>query len=103
MTPAKLEVAREMYASRQHTIAAIAAVVGASRATLYRTLATDPVASSSPPEPAAPATPAEAPAITVAPATAAAPAEAPPAARVSEGRAPAMALAEHPQRRRGSA
>jgi len=53
MTPAKLDVAREMYASRQHTIAAIAAVVGVSRATLYRALTADPVAASSPPTPPA--------------------------------------------------
>jgi DNA invertase Pin-like site-specific DNA recombinase len=39
MTPAKLAVAREMYDSRKHTTAAIAAVVGVSRATLYRALA----------------------------------------------------------------
>ncbi len=38
MTPAKLAVARDMYASREHTIAAIAAIVGVSRATLYRAL-----------------------------------------------------------------
>ncbi len=39
MTPAKLAVARQMYDSREHTTAAIAAVVGVSRATLYRALA----------------------------------------------------------------
>ncbi len=76
MTPAKLEVAREMYASRQHTIAAIAAVVGVSRATLYRALAVNTVAASTP-APAAPATAKEAPLITVAPAATAAPAEGP--------------------------
>jgi DNA invertase Pin-like site-specific DNA recombinase len=38
MTPAKLAVAREMYDSRKHTTAVIAAVVGVSRATLYRAL-----------------------------------------------------------------
>jgi len=46
MTPAKLAVAREMYDSRKHTTAAIAAVVGISRATLYRALAPSQSASS---------------------------------------------------------
>lgn len=50
MTPAKLTVAREMYDSRQHTTAAIAAVVGVSRATLYRALA-PPNTSAHPPTP----------------------------------------------------
>ncbi len=39
MTPDKLEVAREMYASGEHTVAAIAAVLGVSRASVYRHLA----------------------------------------------------------------
>ncbi|MEV8510789.1 recombinase family protein [Dactylosporangium sp. NPDC051484] len=38
MTPDKLAVARQMYDSKQHTIEAIAKVVGVSRATLYRHL-----------------------------------------------------------------
>jgi AcrR family transcriptional regulator len=36
MTPEKLAVARQMYASRKHTLAAIASTVGVSRSTLYR-------------------------------------------------------------------
>jgi DNA invertase Pin-like site-specific DNA recombinase len=40
MTPEKLEVARQMYESGKHPVAAIAATVGVSRATLYRTLRT---------------------------------------------------------------
>ena len=39
MTPDKLAVAREMYASGEHTVAAIAAVLGVSRASVYRHLA----------------------------------------------------------------
>jgi DNA invertase Pin-like site-specific DNA recombinase len=39
MTPDKLAAAREMYASGEHTVAAIAAVVGVSRASVYRHLA----------------------------------------------------------------
>ncbi len=38
LTADKLTVARQMHASRQHTMAAIAQVVGVSRATLYRHL-----------------------------------------------------------------
>lgn len=38
MTADKLQVARSMYDSKQHTMASIAAVVGVSRATLYRAL-----------------------------------------------------------------
>jgi DNA invertase Pin-like site-specific DNA recombinase len=38
MTPEKLAVARQMYDSRGHTLAAIGAVVGVSRSTLYRYL-----------------------------------------------------------------
>ena len=38
MTPEKLAVARQMYDSRKHTLAAIGAVVGVSRSTLYRYL-----------------------------------------------------------------
>lgn len=38
MSPEKLEVARTMYNSRQHTLAAIAETIGVSRATLYRHL-----------------------------------------------------------------
>ncbi|WP_249020756.1 recombinase family protein [Conexibacter sp. S30A1] len=40
MTPEKLRVARDMYASRQHTVTAIASTIGVSRATIYRTLGT---------------------------------------------------------------
>lgn len=44
MTPAKLTVAREMYASGEHTVAAIATTIGVSRASGYRHLRapTDP-------------------------------------------------------------
>ena len=38
MTPEKLAVTRQMYESRGHTLAAIGAVVGVSRSTLYRYL-----------------------------------------------------------------
>lgn len=38
MTPEKIDVARAMYATRQHTLAKIAQTVGVSRATLYRHL-----------------------------------------------------------------
>ena len=38
MTPEKLAVAREMYASGEHTVAAIAAILGVSRASIYRHL-----------------------------------------------------------------
>jgi DNA invertase Pin-like site-specific DNA recombinase len=40
MTAEKLAVAKQMYDAREHTIAAIAAVLGVSRATIYRSLAT---------------------------------------------------------------
>jgi hypothetical protein len=39
MTAEKATVARQMYDSREHTVAAIAATVGVSRATIYRSLA----------------------------------------------------------------
>jgi DNA invertase Pin-like site-specific DNA recombinase len=39
MTPEKMRVARELYATREHTVATIAATVGVSRATVYRALA----------------------------------------------------------------
>lgn len=39
MTPAKRAVARDMYASGEHTVAAIAAVLEVSRASVYRHLA----------------------------------------------------------------
>lgn len=48
MTPDKLAVARELYAAGGHTVAQIAAVVGVSRASLYRHL---PAATTSPSEP----------------------------------------------------
>jgi len=38
MTPAKLKTAREMYDSKQHTVAAIADTIGMSRASIYRHL-----------------------------------------------------------------
>jgi DNA invertase Pin-like site-specific DNA recombinase len=38
MSPAKLSLAREMYDSRKHTVAEIAATLGVSRATIYRSL-----------------------------------------------------------------
>jgi DNA invertase Pin-like site-specific DNA recombinase len=38
MTPAKASVARQMYASRCYTVAAIAATLGVSRSTIYRSL-----------------------------------------------------------------
>jgi DNA invertase Pin-like site-specific DNA recombinase len=38
MTPQKLAVARQLYDSRQHTVAAIAQTLGVSRASLYRHL-----------------------------------------------------------------
>jgi DNA invertase Pin-like site-specific DNA recombinase len=38
MTDSKLTVARQMYESREHTVAAIAATLGVSRATVYRSL-----------------------------------------------------------------
>jgi DNA invertase Pin-like site-specific DNA recombinase len=38
MTPAKLAVARQMYDSREHTVAAIASTLGVSRATIYRSI-----------------------------------------------------------------
>lgn len=40
MTPEKIAVARQMYASREHTVEAIANTVGVSRKTIYRHLAT---------------------------------------------------------------
>lgn len=42
LTPDKLAVARQLYASRQHTMEAIAEVVGVSRATLYRHIGHNP-------------------------------------------------------------
>jgi DNA invertase Pin-like site-specific DNA recombinase len=38
MTPAKRVVARQLYASGEHTVAAIAATLGVSRASVYRHL-----------------------------------------------------------------
>jgi AcrR family transcriptional regulator len=38
MTPERLEAARQLYDSRQHTTAEIAATLGVSRATIYRSL-----------------------------------------------------------------
>ena len=42
MTPQKLAVARQLYESRQHTVAAIAKTVGVSRASIYRHLRPPP-------------------------------------------------------------
>ncbi|MGN6867077.1 MAG: recombinase family protein [Solirubrobacteraceae bacterium] len=39
MKPHKAKLARQMYDSREHTVAAIAATLGVSRATIYRSLA----------------------------------------------------------------
>jgi DNA-binding XRE family transcriptional regulator len=39
MTPDKVKVAREMYASREYTVEAIAKTVGVSRKPVYRHLA----------------------------------------------------------------
>ena len=39
MTPHKVTVERDMYASKQHTVAAIAKAVGVSRVSIYRHLA----------------------------------------------------------------
>ena len=41
MSPQKVAVARQMYESRQHTVAAIAQTVGVSRASVYRSLKSD--------------------------------------------------------------
>ncbi len=41
MTPEKVAVARRMYESGGHTVAAIAGVLGVSRATLYRSFAAE--------------------------------------------------------------
>jgi AcrR family transcriptional regulator len=38
MTPTKLALAREMYDSRQHTLAEISRTLGVSRASIYRHL-----------------------------------------------------------------
>jgi DNA invertase Pin-like site-specific DNA recombinase len=40
MSPGKAAVARQLYDARQHTVAEIAATLGVSRATIYRSLAT---------------------------------------------------------------
>lgn len=47
MTAEKLSVARQMYDSREHTVATIATTLGVSRATVYRSLATADGGSSS--------------------------------------------------------
>jgi DNA invertase Pin-like site-specific DNA recombinase len=43
-TPAKRQLARQMYDSRAHDVATIARVLGVSRASVYRALATTPAA-----------------------------------------------------------
>jgi DNA invertase Pin-like site-specific DNA recombinase len=40
LTPTKVELARQMYSSKKHTLAAIAETLGCSRATVYRALQT---------------------------------------------------------------
>jgi DNA invertase Pin-like site-specific DNA recombinase len=40
LTPEQIQVARSMYASKEHTLATIAQTVGVSRATIYRALKT---------------------------------------------------------------
>ena len=42
MTPEKVKIAREMYASREYTVEAIAETIGVSRKTVYRHLTTSP-------------------------------------------------------------
>ncbi len=42
MTEEKIALAKQMYDSRDHTVAAIAKVLGVSRATIYRSLKTQP-------------------------------------------------------------
>ena len=42
MTPEKVEIARQMYASRQHTVAVISRTLGVSRASIYRHLGSAP-------------------------------------------------------------
>jgi DNA invertase Pin-like site-specific DNA recombinase len=44
LTAEKLIVARQLYASKEHTVASIARTVGVSRATLYRHLSAQPAA-----------------------------------------------------------
>ena len=39
MTPDRLATARQLYDGRKHTVAAIAAIIGVSRATVHRALA----------------------------------------------------------------
>jgi len=41
LTPEKIAVARQMQASRQHTMATIAATLGVGRSTLYRALTSE--------------------------------------------------------------
>jgi AcrR family transcriptional regulator len=41
MTRQKIAIAREMYASRDHSVAVIAKTLGVSRASIYRHLPTD--------------------------------------------------------------
>ncbi len=86
MTPAKLKVAQEMYASREHTTAAIASVVGVSRATLYRALAANPATASSPPAAAPSSSAKQASVIAPTRPSAAAPADKPPAPASAEPR-----------------
>jgi DNA invertase Pin-like site-specific DNA recombinase len=48
MTPQKLAIARQLYDSRRHTVAAIAATLGVSRASVYRGLAEPPAGEPAP-------------------------------------------------------
>ena len=41
MTPDKVRLARQLYASKEHTVAAIASTLGVSRASIYRHLGPD--------------------------------------------------------------
>jgi DNA invertase Pin-like site-specific DNA recombinase len=47
MTPDRVRIAKELYAGREHTVEAIAAAIGVSRATVYRALASPRPAASS--------------------------------------------------------
>ncbi len=51
MTPEKAAVARQLYESRQHTVAAIAETLGVSRASIYRHVLAGPREAGRPPAP----------------------------------------------------
>ena len=46
MSPDTMKVARELYASKEHNVEAIAETIGVSRKTVYRHLTADPLKSS---------------------------------------------------------